>query len=149
MEGRPSECFSSPIPEEALRRFKAQTGQSKFNTVWEGIALLVAFRIWLPSLGYGAHVRAKSDNIGVLYMVANGKASSSELNILAREFSLDQALRIYRVSWLGHIPGITNLEADSLSRQFSPSPPPWPSALVDAIVRPVGMRPDFWREKDL
>ena len=36
-------------------------------------------------------MRAKSDNIGVLYMIANGKATSAELNILAREFALDQA----------------------------------------------------------
>ena len=136
VEGCTPQCFSSPIPAEALKRFKAQTGLSKFNTVWEGLALLVAFRIWLPSLGHGAQVRAKSDNVGVLYMIANGKATSAELNILAREFSLDQALQVYRVNWLVHIPGITNLEADSLSRQFSPLPPAWPSTLADAIVRP-------------
>ena len=69
VEGCTPQCFSSPIPAEALKRFKAQTGLSKFNTVWEGLALLVAFRIWLPSLGHGAQVRAKSDNVGVLYMI--------------------------------------------------------------------------------
>ena len=86
-------CFSSAIPTEALRRFKAQLGLSKYNTLWEGLALLVAFRLWLPELGRRAAVRAKSDNLGVLSMLAKGGAKSRELNSLAREFALDQALR--------------------------------------------------------
>ena len=39
---------------------------SKFNTLWEGLALLVAFRLWLPSLPFGAVYRANSDNLGFL-----------------------------------------------------------------------------------
>eukprot|EP00435_Cladocopium_sp_Y103_P068903 s1426_g32.t1 len=107
VNGRPLECFSSPIPKAALERFKAEIGKSKYNTVWEGLALLIAFRLWLPSLGYGAQVRAKSDNLG-----------------------------------------LTNLEADSLSRQFSPNPPTWPLSLAGATVRLVVMTNDFWRVQE-
>ena len=102
--GRNAKYFSCEIPQEALRRFKAQTGLSKYNTLWEGLALLVAFRLWLPELGRCAAVRAKSDNLGVLCMLAKGGAKSKDLNALAREFALDQALRTYRLHWLEHIP---------------------------------------------
>ena len=85
--------FSSSIPSEALSKFKAQTGCSKYNTLWEGLALLVAFRLWLPQMGHSAAVRARSDNMGVLHMLAEGGAASTQLNVLAREFALDQALR--------------------------------------------------------
>lgn len=145
------ECFAEPIPKEVLDRFKAQVGLSKFNTLWEGLALLVAFRTWLPSLGYGAQVRARSDNLGVLFMIANGKATSAELNVLAREFALDQALQLYRINWLSHIPGLTNLEADALSRQFAPNPPSWPTSLANAKFTSITVGSEFWRvgQKDV
>ena len=137
--------FSSSIPEGALSRFKAQTGLSKYNTLWEGLALLVAFRLWLPSLGHGAAVRAKSDNLGVLCMLAKGGAKSPQLNSLAREFALDQALKAYRLHWLEHIPGVTNLEADALSRQTAPNPVAFPEHLKQATRSDVSVGPDFWK----
>eukprot|EP00435_Cladocopium_sp_Y103_P021280 s2656_g5.t1 len=144
----PVECFASPIPSAALTKFKAAIGNSKYNTLWEGLALLVAFRLWLPKLGYGAQVRAKSDNLGVLYMLVSGRAKAADLNVLAEEFALDQALRLYSIGWLLHIPGITNLEADALSRQDAPSPPEWPKSLTGVKVAHVEVDSNFWRIKD-
>lgn len=92
INGSPVSCFASDIPETALKRFKACRGDCKYNTVWEGLALLIAFRIWLPGLGYGAFVRCKSDNIGALVMLSKGKAKSPDMNILAREFALRPGL---------------------------------------------------------
>ena len=103
--GETVKYFSSDIPQDALSRFKAQTGSSKYNTLWEGLALLVAFRLWLPALGHSAAVKVRSDNMGVLCMLAKGSASSAQMNILAREFAIDQALRAYRIHWLCHLPG--------------------------------------------
>ena len=60
IDGTKVRYFTSPIPDEALRRFKAQTGLSKYNALWEGLALLVAFRLWLPGLSRVAAIRAKS-----------------------------------------------------------------------------------------
>ena len=142
IEGRNAKYFSSEIPQE---RFKAQTGLSKYNTLWEGLALLVAFRLWLPELGRCAAVRAKSDNLGVLCMLAKGGAKSKELNALAREFALDQALRTYRLHWLEHIPGVTNLEADALSRQTAPVPPEFPESLQRAERSVVNVLRSFWK----
>ena len=144
----PVECFASPISASALAKFKAETGNSKYNTLWEGLALLVAFRLWLPRLGYGAQVRAKSDNLGVMYMLVNGRAKAADLNVLAKEFSIDQALRLYSIGWLSHVPGITNLESDALSRQHAPSPPEWPKSLIGVSVAQVVVDGDLWRIRD-
>ena len=43
--------------------------------------------------------------MGVLRMLAKGSAASVQMNILAREFAIDQALRAYRIHWLCHLPG--------------------------------------------
>ena len=83
--------------------------------------------------------------MGVLYTIVGGRAKSADLNVLAREFSLDQALRLYRISWLSHIPGVTNLEADALSRRFAPVPAEWPESLVGVPLVPVRINEDFWR----
>ncbi|CAK9106255.1 Uncharacterized protein SCF082_LOCUS49493 [Durusdinium trenchii] len=97
------------------------------------------------SLGHGAAVRAKSDNLGVLCMLAKGGAKSPQLNSLAREFALDQALKAYRLHWLEHIPGVTNLEADALSRQTAPNPVAFPEHLKQATRSDVSVGPDFWK----
>ena len=134
-------AYGIDIPTTALQKFKAERGDCKYNTIWEGLALLVAFRLWLPSLGFGAALRCKSDNTGALYMLANGKAKSPELNVLAREFALDQALRKYRLGWLKHIPGITNLEADALSRLHAPIPATLPDSLKQVRLEDVQLGP--------
>lgn len=144
INGIPVSCFGCDLPDTALKRFKACRGDSKYNTVWEGLALLVAFRKWLPSLGYGAFVRCKSDNIGALVMLSKGKAKSPDMNILAREFALDQALQKYRLGWLKHIPGVTNLEADALSRLHAPIPAVLPSSLLGVDQVKVDIGADFW-----
>ena len=137
-------AFGIDIPTTALEKFKASRGDCKYNTTWEGLALLVAFRLWLPNHGFGASLRCKSDNTGALYMLANGKAKSPELNVLAREFALDQALRKYRLGWLKHIPGITNLEADALSRLHAPIPATLPDSLKDIRLVDVHIGQSFW-----
>ena len=84
-----------------------------------------------------------------LYMLGNGRVKAADLNALACEFSIDQALRLYAISWLSQIPGVTNLEADSLSRQFAPLPPEWPQSLFGVQVAQLSVTSDFWRVKDL
>ena len=145
VDGKATKYFTSDIPTEALSKFKAQTGCSKFDTLWEGLALLVAFRHWLPELKHTAAVRARSDNLGVLHMLAKGGAASSQLNVLAREFALDQALRSYRIHWLCHLPGVTNLEADALSRQTVPVAPKFPEHLRSVAQTHVSIGPSFWK----
>ena len=77
--------------------------------------------------------------------MAKGGAKSKELNALAREFALDHALRTYRLHWLEHISGATNLDADALSRQTAPVPPEFPESLQGAERSIVIVLRSFWR----
>ena len=144
-QGKPVEYFAADIPPQALTKFRARRGDPQWTTVWEGLALLVAFRLWLPELGFHTTFRTKSDSLSALIMLSKGKARSVELNVLAREFALDQALREYRLWGLEHIPGVTNVQADALSRQFAPRPEPFPEALHKAVERQVVVDEAFWR----
>ncbi|CAE7854136.1 unnamed protein product, partial [Symbiodinium necroappetens] len=90
--GKPTGYFYSHLPDGVLKKFGAERGLPKHNTLWEGLALLVAFRLWLPALVHGALFRAKSDNLGFLKALAKGSAKAPDLNVLAREFAYDQAV---------------------------------------------------------
>ena len=94
------EFFALPIDPLLERKFRAKSGESKWNTLWEAVAVLTAARLWLPQLGYGATVNLKSDNLATIQMVIKGKAKSAELNVIAREFALDLALLEYRIHWI-------------------------------------------------
>ena len=138
------ETFSSDLPKDILSKFKAQRGDSKHTTLWEALALLYACRCWLPAFNGKARVRCKSDSLSLMFMLLKGKAKSPDLAIIAREFALDQARDRYRIHFLSHIPGVTNIEADALSRIFAPVPPELPRSLVEAPRIQVSFGNDFW-----
>ncbi|CAE7938036.1 unnamed protein product, partial [Symbiodinium necroappetens] len=102
--GKPTGYYYTHIPDAVLHKFKAERGLPKYNTLWEGLALLAAFRLWLPALAHGSLFRARSDNLGFLKALSKGSARSAELNVLAREFAFDQATRAYQTKGLEHIP---------------------------------------------
>jgi hypothetical protein len=149
LNGNIAGAFAEQLSTEILNKFNAVKGDPKHTTLWEGLALLVAFRLWLPGLGFGAVVRVKSDSLSSLLMLSKGKAKSLELNCIAREIALDQALQLYRLTFLVHIPGVTNLEADFLSRTFSPKPPVKPRQLERVSLTPVTIGEGFWKVKRL
>ena len=143
--GKPTGYLYSHLPEGVLRKFGAERSLPKHNTLWEGLALLVAFRLWLPELVHGALFRAKSDNLGFLKALAKGSAKAPDLNVLAREFAYDQAVRAYQVKGLVHIPGVTNLQADALSRQFAPEAKCLPAELSEVPRDEVLIDEHFWK----
>ena len=149
VDGKVVECFTAPICENLERKFKARKGESKWNTLWEAVALLTAARLWLPALGYGATVHLKSDNLATIQMIVKGKAKSAELNVVAREFAMDFALLEYRINWISHIFGATNIGADALSRQFAPCPKEIPDSVKHAKRRELDFGHDFWKVPDL
>ena len=146
-----SEYFSAPLSDSLLAKFRAKAGESKFNSLWEAVALLVGTRLWLRKLNFGATVRIKSDNLSALRMIVRGRAKSPDLNIVAREFAIDLALREYKIHWVmhWHIPGTTNMEADALSRAFAPFPKPKPASVQGAKECHVNLENDFWKVMDL
>eukprot|EP00438_Fugacium_kawagutii_P015975 Skav227112 [mRNA] locus=scaffold199:430834:442141:+ [translate_table: standard] len=67
------------------------------------------------------------------------------MNVIAREFALDLALKEYRLHWVEHIFGVTNVEADALSRLNAPIPKDFPETLKSAARRRVKFDRDFWK----
>ena len=90
-------------------------------------------------------MRVKSDSLSSLLMLSKGRGKSIELNVVAREIALDQALRLYRLTFLEHIPGVTNIEADYLSRIHSPKPPVKPEQLNSVVLTPINIGEGFWK----
>ena len=86
-----------------------------------------------------------SREVGFLMALSKGNAKSAELNVLAREFALDQATRAYQVNGLEHIPGVTNLQADALSRQFAPEAKPFLRDLLGVTRDEMSLDSTFWK----
>ena len=137
--------FASDLPKSILDKFKANRGDAKHTTLWEAIALLFACRTWLPAFKGIAKVRCKSDSLSLLYMLMKGKAKSADLTVIAREFAIDLARDKYRLHLLKHIPGVTNIEADALSRVCAPVVPEIPLSLAGVPRIEVDFSPDFWQ----
>eukprot|EP00434_Breviolum_minutum_P038994 symbB.v1.2.034605.t1/scaffold4499.1/size38882/7 len=123
----PVRWFSAPLSSELLEKFSAQKGDPGMNTAWEALALLVALRLWLPKLPKQISTRIKSDNVGALRMLLKMTSPSGPLSTIAREIALDVAADNYQIAELEHVPGITNVAADALSRLWAPQPEPLPN----------------------
>ena len=145
-DGTPVRWYASKLQPKLLNKFKAATGDPAFNTLWEALALLVACRIWLPRckvqrLG----VRVKSDNVGALRMLLNLSSKAANINVVARELALDLAKGNYSLGELEHIPGVTNVMPDALSRLWAPTASELP-ALGNAVQdRVPDFGSSFWR----
>ena len=113
IQHRAVEFFMTNIGPELLDKFKAQGQTSHFG---------IAARLWLKRLGYGATVRFKTDNLATVLMMTKGKGKTPEMNVVAREFSFDSATKECGIHWFEQIYGVTNVEAEALSRQFVPFP---------------------------
>eukprot|EP00435_Cladocopium_sp_Y103_P029553 s2001_g7.t1 len=144
VSGKLQEVFHSDLPKEVLEKFKASKGDSKHTTLWEALALLVACRLWLPQFKGRAKVHCRSDSLSLLLSLVKGRAKSADLAVIAREFSIDMARDLYRLHILNHIPGVTNIEADALSRILAPVPPKLPPSLDGVPWARVNIGPDFW-----
>ena len=144
VSGELKSAFSSDLPEEALNKFKANRGDAKHTTLWEALALLYACRVWLPQFQGTVRVRCKSDSLSLLQMLFKGRAKSPDLAVIAREFAIDLAKDRYSLHLLQHIPGITNIEADALSRVYAPYSPELPRSLEGVPRVAVAIGPDFW-----
>ena len=145
VSGELKSSFASDLPKSVLEKFKADRGDAKHTTLWEAFALLFACRAWLPSFKGRAKVRCKSDSLSLLQMLMRGRAKSADLTVIAREFAIDLAKGRYRLHLLKHIPGVTNVEADALSRVCTPIAPALPLSLAGIPRIAVDVRSDFWQ----
>ena len=140
----PISWFATPLTGWDLRRFRARKGDSKHNTTWEALALLVAIRLWLP--GTSVLARVRSDSLSALRSMVKLASRSPDLNLIARELALDAVLGLYTIGMATHIPGVSNKLPDDLSRMWAPDPHVFPIELsgIPEVMAPPRDR-TFWR----
>ena len=121
IDGIPIEYFSSPLTADDERNLRLTIGSCNGQQTVEALVVLVAFRVWTRHFANERCIlQVKSDSISALYMVANMTSKGIGSKIIARELALSIAKCSFRPDFVTHIPGVTNLVADELSRQHEP-----------------------------
>jgi len=141
---QPIEYFSVVWDEGILRRIGATQGDSRWQSVWEFVTLLLSLLLW-------GHLSAESllcilgDNIAALQLALTLKGRGHMLTI-SREISW----RKIRFNWhfgVQHLPKDQNTVADALSRMYAPSPAKLPVVLQSPLIkrRSTPLWPDVWQ----
>merc|ERR1712107_825644 len=105
-----------------FHRFHAEAGDPTKITVWEGLAILVALRTWLPCFSRSSLVGLRSDSLALLSSLSKGASRAPSINLILCEVSLVAAIHHLEFSNLVHIPGVANDWPDALSRMQAPEP---------------------------
>ena len=148
--------FEDGVSEEDQRRHGVVVGDPSARALLEGFAVLVALRLFAPLAGGGRArhrtvvLGVKSDSEAALGAAIKMASPTPALAAVGREIAYDSALWDYYVSVHEHIPGVSNLVPDWLSRVHAPaaSDPKGgrPEALVGARARPAPVGgEDWWR----
>ena len=148
IDGEFTEFFAVGITDSDCDILQIEVGSSKSQQTVEALAGLIAMRVWSRFWqGQRAVLQIRSDNIGALSLFAFLRSSSAALRTIAAEFALDLGRAEFRPDLYAHIPGITNVICDVLSRRYDPRKTFYiPSQLlkVRAIVPPTRNR-SWWR----
>ena len=122
-----------------------------FRSVWEALAILVALRCWMPLFSHDTAVSVRSDSHGSLSAMSKLSSSSPGLNLIIAEIALDASSLpdgVTPVDQLVHIPGVSNIISDSLSRLYAPGDYQIPTILHDAVAAtPSARSKSFWRTR--
>ena len=145
LQGRPVQWFSDGVTDDDLSVFDAARGESAFNTTWEGLALVVALRLW-GRCSEGWRIGLRSDSLGALLAVSQLRARAPGLSLVVGEIALMIAEWGLCLGSAVHIPGSANALADALSRLRAPEPAVFPVALqgIPEAVAPPRPR-EFWQ----
>ena len=119
LDGKICEYFGVALTTMDEEILQVAIGSCEAPQVFEALCLLVALRLWHRKWK-ASRVRlfVRSDNIGALCMVASMRARTPALALIARELALDIGDATYRPDMVAHLPGVSNVAADSLSRRF-------------------------------
>ena len=90
---------------------------SRAQQAFEALALLIVLRMWLPEFSsQRVSIRVRGDNMAALSMLAKMQPKSFSLQVVARELALDLSQCSFSPDFIEHIPGVSNVTADALSR---------------------------------
>ena len=121
---RPVARVDDCVQPDDARRFGLTIGESAGQALLEGLAALVALRVFASWHGWGAgtpaQVTLKSDSKAALGVALKQASPDARLNAVARELAYDQACGDYRVELYEHVAGVANVLPDYLSRLYAP-----------------------------
>ena len=92
-------------------------------------------------------LEVRSDSVTALTLVAKLVARGVGTNLVARELALDLSESPFRPRVVSHIPGLVNVVADILSRNFAPGSSFKVPALLAGVPRAslATRTPSWWR----
>jgi hypothetical protein len=113
--------FYSAVTQDDLDLYKIERGSCVGQQVLEGLAILVALRLWHdPSTDLKAQIQVRGDTVGALTLLIKMRPHTTHQTIIAREL----ALAVSDFSFppkVVHTPGVAHKVADGLSRMFDPN----------------------------
>jgi hypothetical protein len=127
--------------------FDLEKGSSTSQQFLECLGGLVALREWAPVWrNKTAQLAIRNDNVGALVLLGQLETKSPKNSVLAREAALDVGMSSYRPQIVEHIPGITNVTCDNLSRMFQPGydPDTFPLILRNVPRKTISTREKSW-----
>jgi len=114
----PVEYFHAPISEEDVKHLKVIIGDSASMPILEALAILIAIRLWGEQKEIAFAIR--SDAQGAIQALANLRSGNSGVNRIAAELALDIVDKQFAPLRITHIPGVSNVLPDFLSRLLQP-----------------------------
>ena len=98
-----------------------EIGTSKGQQTWESLVVLVSLRHWKSHWQRAqCTLEIKSDSVSALALASKLKSGGRGPNIVAREMALDLSGSPFRPQVFTHVPGVSNISADVLSRRYQP-----------------------------
>ena len=119
LDGKIISWFATPLTRHDERIHKRRIGCAKGQQVWECLCFLVALRVWKEFWAdRKLSITIRSDNLAALFLGAQMKFKASAL--VAKEVALEYSDTSFEPRVFEHVPGISNVLADKLSRLFEP-----------------------------
>jgi hypothetical protein len=120
VSGKVTKYFSCAVSNDDLQIFKIERGSCSGQQVLEGLAILVALRLWYDEDGPGKiNLCVRGDNVGALTLLIKMRPASAQQAIIARELALI-TVRAAFPPRVAHTPGVAHKLADLLSRVHDP-----------------------------
>ena len=122
INGIPTQYFSSRLSRHDEIRYQYRIGDSSGQQTWEALAILAALRAWRKYwINVKVTLSVQGDNVAALTMAMKLKAQPGAMKAIAREMALEFSHSCIMPHIVQHVPGLTNVLADKLSRKFEPN----------------------------
>ncbi len=104
-----------------IKLLELEIGEAKSQQTMEALGGLVSLRQWTKHWQHRrALLKIRSDNVGALVLFGQLNSKATPNGIIAREAALDFGNSSFRPRMAEHVPGVTNITCDCLSRIHQP-----------------------------